>query len=143
MADVTIAVEAKSCSKTRTDVSVRDLTFSIDEPEKLGGTNAGPNPIECVLGALAGCLNVIGHLVAREMEFDIHSLQMHIEGNLDPLAYLGKKPDVRPGFKEIRVSVDIDSTASPDTLREWAKAIEVRCPVSDNLGFSTPINVNI
>jgi uncharacterized OsmC-like protein len=68
---------------------------------------------------------------------------MHIEGNLDPLAYLGKKPDVRPGFKEIRVSIEIESTASPDVLREWAKAIEARCPVSDNLGHPTPISIGL
>ncbi len=89
MADVTIAVEAQSLSKTRTDVSVRDLVFSVDEPERLGGTNTGPNPVEYLLGSLAGCLSYIGHLVAREMGFEIQSMRMHIEGNLDPLAYLG------------------------------------------------------
>ena len=46
MADVTIAIEAESRSKTRADVSVRNLTFSVDEPEKLGGTNTGPNAVE-------------------------------------------------------------------------------------------------
>ena len=143
MADVTIAVEAKFCSKTRADVSVRDLTFSVDEPERLGGTNTGPNAVEYVLGALAGCLHVIGHLVAREMGFEIQSMRMSIEGNLDPLAYLGKKPDIRPGFKEIRVSIDVQSTAHPDVLREWARAIEARCPVSDNLGHPTPISVSL
>ena len=143
MADVTIAVEAESRSKMRADVSVRDLTFSVDEPERLGGTNTGPNAVEYTLGALAGCLNVIGHMVAKEMGFEIQSMQMHIEGNLDPLVYLGKKSGIRPGFKEIRVSIDIDSTASPDILREWAKTIEARCPVSDNLGQPTPISVSL
>ncbi|MCE5314467.1 MAG: OsmC family protein [Armatimonadota bacterium] len=143
MADLTIAVEAKSCSKTRTDVSVRDLVFSIDEPEKLGGTNTGPNPIEYVLGALAGCINVVGHIVAKEMGFDISSMKLHLEGNLDPLGYMGRKTGVRPGFKEIRVSIDIESTASADVLQEWARAIEARCPVSDNLGQMTPINISL
>lgn len=143
MADVTIAVEAKSCSKTRADVSARDLTFSIDEPERLGGTNAGPNPIECLLGSLAGCLNVIGHLVAKEMGFEIQSMQMRLEGNLDPLVYLGKKSGIRSGFKEIRVAIDIESTASPEVLREWTKETEARCPVSDNLGVATPIKISL
>jgi uncharacterized OsmC-like protein len=143
MADVTIAIEAESRSKTRADVSVRDLTFSVDEPEKLGGTNTGPNAVELLLGALAGCLNVIGHMVAKEMGFEIQSMQMRIEGNLDPLAYLGKKPGVRPGFKEIRVSMDVQSTATPDLLNEWAKAIETRCPVSNNLISPTPIRITL
>lgn len=143
MADVTIAVEAISLSKTRADVSVRDLTFSIDEPEKLGGTNTGPNPVELLLGALAGCLNVLGHMVAKEMGFEIQEMRMRVEGNLDPLAYLGKKPDVRPGFMEIRVSMDVQSNATPDVLREWAKAVEARCPVSNNIEYATPISISL
>ncbi|MHB9035769.1 MAG: hypothetical protein ACYC64_03820 [Armatimonadota bacterium] len=43
----------------------------------------------------------------------------------------------------MRVSIDIESTASPDVLREWAKAIEARCPVSNNLGHPTPIKINL
>lgn len=143
MADETIAVEAESLSKRRADVSVRDLAFSVDEPERLGGTNAGPNPVEYLLGSLAGCLNYIGHLVAREMGFEIQSMRMHIEAKLDPLAYLGKKPEVRPGFKEIRVSIETETTACSDVLREWAKAIEARCPVSDNLEHPTPISISL
>lgn len=143
MAEITIAIEAESRSKTRADVSVRDLTFSIDEPEKLGGTNTGPNAVELLLGALAGCLNVLGHMVAKEMGFEIQGMRMRVEGNLDPLAYLGKKPDVRSGFKEIRVSMDVQSTATPDVLREWAMAVEARCPVSNNIEFATPISVSL
>ncbi len=143
MAEITIAIEAESRSKTRADVSVRDLTFSIDEPEKLGGTNTGPNAVELLLGALAGCLNVLGHMIAKEMGFEIQELQMRVEGSLDPLAYLGKKPDVRPGFKEIRVSMDVQSNATPDVLSEWARAVEARCPVSNNIEYATPISVSL
>ena len=143
MADVTIAVEATSLSKTRADVNVRDLTFSIDEPERLGGTNTGPNAVELLLASLAGCLNVLGYMVAKEMGFEIRSMQMRVQGNLDPLVYLGKKSGVRPGFKDIGVAIDIDSTASPELLAKWARAIEARCPVSDNLGQATPLSISV
>jgi|YNPBryantNP2012_1023418.scaffolds.fasta_scaffold32988_2 uncharacterized OsmC-like protein len=141
MADILVAIEMESRSKTRADVSVRDFTFSIDEPETLGGTNAGPNPVQMLLGALAGCLNVLGHLVAKEMGFQIQAMRMRVEGNLDPLAYLGRKSDVRPGFKQIRVSMDVQSNATPEVLREWAKAVEARCPVSNNIEYATPVSL--
>ena len=69
MAVVVFSVEADSVSKTRIDVSVGNHVFSIDEPTRLGGTDAGPNPVKYMLGALAGCLNVVGHMIAREMGF--------------------------------------------------------------------------
>ena len=141
MADVVFLVDADSISKTRTDVSVGNHIFSIDEPTRLGGTDAGPNPVEYMLGALAGCLNVTGHVVAREMGFEIESMSIHLEGNLDPLVFMGKKQGMRAGFKEIRAHLDVESSASDETLQEWAKAIETRCPVSDNLSNSTPIRI--
>jgi uncharacterized OsmC-like protein len=58
MDDVTFAIETHSVSATHLDVSAREFTFTVDEPTKLGGSNAGPNPVEYLLGALAWCLNV-------------------------------------------------------------------------------------
>ena len=141
MADVVFSVEADSVSKTRIDVSVGNHVFSVDEPTRLGGTDAGPNPVEYMLSALAGCLNVVGHMIAREMGFAIESMSIHLEGNLDPLVFMGKKQGVRAGFKEIRAHFDIKSSASEETLQEWAKTIETRCPVSDNLTNPTPLKI--
>ena len=128
MADVKFSIEALSLSKSRTEVKVRDFTFNVDEPEKLGGTNTGPNPVEYQLGSLAGCLNVTAYMIAKEMGFVIESMNIKIEGNLDPLSFLGKKPDVRAGFKEIRVYFDVKTSASSDVLTQWTEAIEKRCP---------------
>lgn len=143
MADVVYSVEANSVNKTRIDVSAGDHMFSIDEPTKFGGTNTGPNPLEYTLGALAGCLNVTGHMIAREMGFEIESMSVHLEGTLDPLVFMGKKHGIRAGFKEIHASIDVDSSASEEILQEWAKAVEARCPVSDNLIGPTPVRITL
>jgi len=45
--------------------------MTIDEPDNLGGTDAGANPVEYLLAALSGYLNVVGHLVAREMGINL------------------------------------------------------------------------
>ncbi len=143
MAEVVFSVTADSVSKTRIDISTGRHVFSVDEPERLGGTDAGPNPLEYMLGALAGCLNVTGHLVAREMGFEIESMSIQLEGKLDPLVFMGKKKGMRAGFKEIHARMDVDSSASEETLGEWAKAVEVRCPVSDNLIGPTPVRITL
>jgi len=49
---------AVSTSETGLTVTARDFQFVVDEPQSLGGGDLGPNPVEYVLGALLGCLNV-------------------------------------------------------------------------------------
>lgn len=141
MADTTFAVEAHSLSAARVDVKARNFYFTIDEPPELGGTDVGPNPVEYVLGALAGCLNVMGHLIAQEQGLTLDKLTLHLEGHLDPMSLLGKAPGVRPGFKEIRVRFELETDATPDQLNEWLRIIETRCPVSDNLVNHTPVQI--
>ncbi|MBI41164.1 MAG: osmotically inducible protein C [Leptospiraceae bacterium] len=143
MADLQFQISAKSESATRTVVEARNFKLIIDEPESLGGTDAGPNPVEYELAALSGCLNVMGHLVAREMGFELRGVSMELEGNLNPGRFSGASMKERAGYKNIRVKIQPDSDADQETLKEWLKTIENRCPVSDNLSHSTPVELVI
>ncbi|WP_058828434.1 OsmC family protein [Haloferax sp. Q22] len=136
---LTFAVAAEAASPTETRVFTRGFEFVVDEPESLGGANAGPNPVEYVLGALAGCLNVTAHVVAREMDLDVRDLEISIEGDLNPAKFMGKRDDGRAGYEEIRVAVTADVDADEATIDAWLTAVESRCPVSDNLTNATPL----
>lgn len=113
----------------------------VDEPERLGGTNEGPNPLEYELASLAGCINVTGHLVAREMGFSITSLSMDLKASLNPARFMGRSQDERAGFKEITVAISIATDADQTTLDAWCAAVEDRCPVSDNLSNGTSLKI--
>ena len=141
MSDVTIKIEAKSINRKRVEVTAGKFVMNVDEPPRLGGMDTGPNPLEYLLAALAGCLNVLGHAVAREMGFTIDSMLVSIEGNLDPVAFTGRKPGVRLGYQEIRVHFKLETSATKEILDGWAEAIEVRCPVSDNRINPTPVSI--
>lgn len=139
----TFSIDATGDSATRTTVSARDFSFVVDEPPALGGEDAGPNPVEYLLGALAGCLTVVGHLVADEMGITLENLSFHIEGDLDPAAFQGADTDARAGYQEVRVELSLDSDADADSLEQWLAAVEARCPVSDNLGAATPLSLSV
>ena len=143
MSNVKFFAKANSESKTKTVVKTRKFEMIIDEPENLGGTNEGANPVEYMLGALAGCLNVVGHLVAKEMGFNIDNLNIELEGTLDPAKFSGQSEEGRAGYKEINVNLDLDTDADKEMLVEWLEIVKERCPVSDNLGNETPINISI
>ncbi len=137
------AVQASSENPTKTVVKARDFQIVIDEPKNMGGTDHGPNPVEYVLGALAGCLNVVGHVVAKEMNMPLNGLTIDLEGDLDPAKFMGKPTQERAGYQEVRVKISADTIADDETLAKWLDAIETRCPVSDNLQHTTPVKITL
>ena len=143
MSLVSFSVQAKSENPTKTLVKARNFSFTVDEPQNLGGTDHGPNPVEYVLGALAGCLNVVGHLIAQEMGFVLRGLDITIEGDLDPAKFSGQSTDSRAGYQDIRVVLKPDTDADQETLDKWLKDVGIRCPVSDNSSNTTPVSLTV
>ncbi|WP_372753562.1 OsmC family protein [Labilibaculum sp.] len=143
MADLKFRVNAHSENATKTVVKARGFELIIDEPADLGGTNEGANPVEYVLAAFCGCINVMAHVIAREMSIELRSVKIKMAGNLNPNRLMGTSFDDRAGYKGIEVSIQPDCDASTEQLSKWLEAIEDRCPVSDNLRNITPVNLKL
>jgi uncharacterized OsmC-like protein len=143
MADSTFRVNAHSTNPTKTIVKARSFQMIIDEPTELGGTNEGANPVEYLLAALSGCLNVMCHVVAREMNFTLRSVEIKLSGTLNTDKLFGKETTERAGYKEINVEITPDADADKETLARWIKTIESRCPVSDNIANPTPLHISL
>jgi uncharacterized OsmC-like protein len=141
MPDANFRVRAVSESRARVAVKARNFTMIVDEPPNLGGDDKGASPVEYVLAALAGCLNVVGHLVADEMGFKIKRLEIDVHGPLNPARLFGKSYEDRAGFKEITAEMKVETDADEETLKKWVEAVEDRCPVTDNLVNPTPVKV--
>lgn len=143
MPEAKFCVRAQSENSTKTVVKARGFNFIVDEPDTLGGTNEGLSPVEYLLGAFAGCLNVVGHLIAKEMNFELKSLKIEMRGDINVDNLLGVSDAERPGFRSIDVILKPECDADEETLEKWVKLVKSRCPVSDNLGNITPITVKI
>lgn len=141
--DVKFSITAKSESPSRVVVKARNFTMYVDEPPQLGGEDKGANPVEYLLAALAGCLNVVGHLVAKEMGLGIDEMTIEIEGTLNPARFQGKSYEERAGYKQINVTVQVKTNADEATLKRWMEAVRNRCPVSDNLENPTPVKIDV
>src|SRR5699024_11094642 len=139
MTATTFTARGTAGSQTRLDVQVRDVTLVLDEPTALGGTDQGPNPVEFMLAALMGCMNVVVHVVAKERGIEIRSLEATARGTLDPSRFLGKPTQERAGYSQIDVELEIDSDADDAQLEEIVRHAEQRCPVSDNLLAPTAV----
>lgn len=66
---VKVHIGGESESATKMNLRAGKFKMIIDEPENMGGSNEGHSPVQVLLMALAGCLNVTGHQVAKEKRF--------------------------------------------------------------------------
>jgi uncharacterized OsmC-like protein len=129
----TVRVSATGETQARTTATVRGHEVVLDEPESMGGTDEGPNPVEYQLAALAGCLNVTTHQVARERDIEVESFAVDVAGDFDPDVFAGRTDEGRAGLVEVRADVDVVTDAGSEELRELFEAVERRCPISDSL----------
>lgn len=110
----------------------RGFKILLDEPEDLGGTNAGMNPVEALLCALGACQSIVAAAFASSQDFSFEEFHVELEGDLDPDGFMGLA-DVRNGFQEIRYKMHFKTNETQEKAEEFAKFIETRCPVGDCL----------
>jgi uncharacterized OsmC-like protein len=127
----------------RSSAKVRDFGPSkSDEPEQLGGSDTGPNPVEQLLGALGNCLAVGYAANATAAGIAIRDMCINVEGDLDLHTFLGLK-DGNAGFSGIRVSVTLDSDASPEALHDLHNKVIGSSPVGHTLSRAIPVDIKL
>jgi len=124
----TVRAEGRWKGNLRTDLEVRDFRFIIAEPEKIGGKNEAPTPMEYVLGALNGCLGVVIELVAKEQGIALRDLHISSSGLVDQRGLFGTA-DVSPQFQSVDVAVTGIADAPVKQLADLQHVVLKRCPV--------------
>jgi uncharacterized OsmC-like protein len=119
------------------------FVLDADEPKVLLGTDRGPNPVEYVLTALAGCLtsSLVYHAAARGIA--IEEVESHLEGDLDLRGFLGTSDEVRNGYENIRVTFKIKADATEEQLEELVQLARERSPVFDIVSHPVPVSVEL
>ena len=113
----------------------------MDEPEAMGGTDKGMNPVELTLTALGGCLSICAGMFAESCGVELNDFSVDLEGDLDLKGFKGAK-GVDPGFQEVRFTLNIDSDSPEENIEELVEVIESRCPVSDSLKRNIEVNLD-
>ncbi len=126
------AVVKKTTTGLQCEANSRGFKMILDEPEELGGTDTGMNPVEAVICALGGCQAIVAAAFAEGEGFEFEEFYVEIEGDLDPAGFMGDE-SIRPGYQEIRYKMHFKTNETQERAEEFAKFIEKRCPVGDCL----------
>ena len=103
----------------------------------------GATPAEYVLVALASCLTAGVAAVAQNRQIQLRKVTATVEGQMNVLGILGADPDVRNGYRDIRVRFDIDADASREDIEAVVAQSQKRSAVFDVLTNPTDVVVEV
>lgn len=138
---ITPSVTTQHVPGTATTVKVQAGAhdFVIDEPETLGGANAGANPVEHLLAALATCQVITYQVWAAKLGIELDTIEVDAQGDLDVRGFFGVDDSVPAGFSGIRTNVRIGGPETRERYAELTTAVEAHCPVLDTLTRTIPV----
>ena len=117
----------------RCEVSVRGHTMVADEPESVGGTDAGPTPTERLLGSLAACFTMALSYAARKKDVSFgDDLEVRVEGTYDG-----------PRFSGIAVRVVAATADDRATLEDLIPVAAGVCYVSNTIRESAALTYEV
>ena len=135
------SADSRQVQGLQSETKIRQFTLTVDEPESLGGTDTGPNPVELILGALASCQEITYRAFAEALEIPLDNVSVRIEGDIDLRGFFAVSDDVRAGFQNIRGIVKLDSPASEEELAKLKQIVDAHCPVLDILRAPVPVSL--
>lgn len=135
------------------DVDADGIACSVDTGKALveaglhpsgGGSGLQACSGDMLLQALVACAGVTLKAVATALSIDLKSGTVHAEGDLDVRGTLGVDADAPVGFRDIRLSFDVESDASPEALSKLFDLTERYCVVFQTLtrGVSVDLSHN-
>jgi len=113
--------------------------FHMDEPVGLLGEDCGANPVEYVLAGLSGCMTTTLTYHAAARGLNVESVESRYEGDIDLQGLLDLNPNVRPGYREIRVKFKVKGDVDARTVQELVR----KSPVYDTLANPVKIMIEV
>lgn len=144
-ASAVVSFESRSSLQEglRSEVAMREHRLVVDEPAELGGSDAGPNPVELILAALGTCQEITYRAYATALGIPLERVSVHLTGTIDLQGFFGVDDTVRPGYQKIAGTVRLESSASPEQLEMLRGAVNAHCPVLDILQNPTPVALDL
>ena len=98
---------------------------------------------DMLLEALVACAGVTLKAVATALDIPLKSGKVSAEGDLDFRGTLGVAKDAPVGFRDIRLTFDVETDAPQDKLDQLLKLTERYCVVYQTIRSGPPVEVSL
>src|ERR1700754_4062224 len=98
---------------------------------------------DMLLEALVACAGVTLKAVSTALEIPLKSGTVSAEGDLDFRGTLGVAKDAPVGFREIRLTFDVDTDVPQDKLDQLLKLTERYCVVYQTIAKGPPVAIKL
>jgi putative redox protein len=142
-AKAVFSVDSRQVENLRSEAKVRQFSLTVDEPPTLGGSDAGPNPVELILAGLATCHEITYRAYATALGIPLDSVSVKLDGVLDLRGFFAIDDRVRPGFTGVRGTVTLKSLASKEELAKLKEVVDAHCRVLDILRAPVPVEIEL
>lgn len=105
-----------------------------------GGSGMQACSGDMLLEALVACAGVTLSAVATSLGIPIQECTLRAEGDLDFRGTLGVSKEAPVGFKEIRLEIALESSASAEQLSKLLELTERYCVVAQTLKVAVPVH---
>src|ERR1700679_422013 len=113
-AKAVFSVDSRQVENLRSETRIRHFSLTVDEPPTLGGSDAGPNPVELILAGLATCQEITYRAYATALGGPLDSVSVKLEGVLDLRGLVVVDERVSAGFTRVRGTVTLKTSASKE-----------------------------
>ena len=114
---------------TKVIISDTEWEFQLDETFEDGGSNTGPNPMQCFTAALAGCQNEQAQVVAEELLLNIEEIDLQIEVDLDLSGFMGTSDNSVGSYKSVRLNALLHGELTDEQAQNLGQKVDARCPI--------------
>jgi len=142
-AKAVFSVDSQRVENLRSEARIRQFSLTVDEPPSLGGSDAGPNPVELILAGLARCQEITYRAYPTVLGVPLDSVSVKLDGDLDLRGFFAVDERVRPGFTGVRGIVTLKSSASKEELAKLKAIVDAHCPVLDILSAPVPVEIEL
>jgi uncharacterized OsmC-like protein len=137
-AEGTLGEEEVSCS-----VATGQVLVEAGLHPATGGDGSLACSGDMLLQALAACAGVTLRAVATSLQIPVNGGFVRAEGDLDFRGTLAVAKDAPVGFKAVRLSFELDTSASEEQLATLIKLTERYCVVFQTLAHPVPVSTSV
>lgn len=110
-------------------VQIRDFApIIMDEPQPLGGSDEGANPVEMLIGTAGSCFAITFEVLASQQGIHLDSVEVIVDADLNAAVFLGLE-EGEGGIINPTIHLHAKTSASKKQIEEIANIALQKSPV--------------